>query len=130
MSKPGEMVQLLRDDYEQTLEEYRLLRNKFLIAVPGMNLDRERDLYNLWKSDLHLNSIIDSAKPAPSVDPGALREAIGRVVDGIPACVDGNFIIDHCDSEGEFIGSETVDPVAIISSIHGALRAALGKEGA
>jgi hypothetical protein len=58
------MVQLLRDDYEQTLEEYRLLRNKFLKAVPGMNLDRERDLYNLWISDLHLNSIIDAARAA------------------------------------------------------------------
>ena len=80
MSKPGEMVQLLRDDYEQTLEEYRLLRNKFLIAVPGMNLDRERDLYNLWKSDLHLNSIIDSAKPAPSPEPGAFREALEKII--------------------------------------------------
>jgi hypothetical protein len=62
MSKPGEMVQLLRDNYEEQLEEYRLLRNKFLVAVPGVNLDKERDLYALWKSDLHLNSIIDAER--------------------------------------------------------------------
>jgi hypothetical protein len=65
MSKPGEMVQLLRDDYEQILEEYRLLRNKFLIAVPGMNLDRERDLHRLWVSDLYLSSIIDAERATP-----------------------------------------------------------------
>jgi hypothetical protein len=49
MSKPGEMVQILREDYENILEQYRLLRNKFLIAVPGMNLDKERDFYNFWR---------------------------------------------------------------------------------
>jgi hypothetical protein len=59
------MVQLLRDNYEEQLEAYRLLRNKFLIAVPGMNLDRELDLYKLWKSDLCLNSIIDAEHTAP-----------------------------------------------------------------
>ena len=70
MSKPGEMVQILREDYENILEQYRLLRNKFLIAVPGMNLDKERDFYNFWKSDLNLSSIIDSyRKPTPSAEP-------------------------------------------------------------
>jgi hypothetical protein len=69
MSKPGEMVQLLREDYEETLEAYRLLRNKFLKAVPGMNLDKEKLLHEHWVADLHLNSIIDfdrksSPKPA------------------------------------------------------------------
>ena len=70
MSKPGEMVQILREDYENILEQYRLLRNKFLIAVPGMNLDKERDFYNFWKSDLNLASMIDSyRKPTPSAEP-------------------------------------------------------------
>ncbi len=59
MSKPGEMVQLLRELYEEQLEAYRLLRNKFLVAVPGMNLDKEKLMYEHWKADLHLNSIID-----------------------------------------------------------------------
>ena len=58
MSKPGEMVQILRESYEEQLEAYRLLRNKFLIAVPGMDLDKEKQLYDQWKLDLHLNSII------------------------------------------------------------------------
>jgi hypothetical protein len=62
VSKPGDMVQILRENYEEQLEAYRLLRNKFLIAVPGMNLDKEKQLYEIWKSDLHLNSIIDSER--------------------------------------------------------------------
>ena len=81
MSKPGEMVQILREDYENILEQYRLLRNKFLIAVPGMNLDKERDFYNFWKSDLNLSSIIDSyRKPTPTV-PGPRKENARKVFD-------------------------------------------------
>ena len=75
MSKPGAMVQLLREDYEEQLEAYRLLRNKFLVAVPGMNLDKEKLMYEHWKTDLHLNSIIDferKAKDDGKPEPGDL----------------------------------------------------------
>ena len=65
MSKPGEMVQILREDYEEQLEAYRILRNKFLIAVPGMDLDKEKQLYDQWKLDLHLNSIISFDRALP-----------------------------------------------------------------
>ena len=65
MSKPGEMVQILREAYEEQLEAYRLLRNKFLIAVPGMDLDKEKQLYDQWKLDLHLNSIISFDRALP-----------------------------------------------------------------
>ena len=66
MSKPGEMVQILREDYEEQLEAYRILRNKFLIAVPGMDLDKEKQLYDQWKLDLHLNSIISFDRAIPT----------------------------------------------------------------
>ena len=65
MGKPGEMVQILREAYEEQLEAYRLLRNKFLIAVPGMDLDKEKQLYDQWKLDLHLNSIISFDRALP-----------------------------------------------------------------
>jgi hypothetical protein len=75
MSKPGEMVQLLREDYEDTLEAYRLLRNKFLKAVPGMDLDKEELLYKHWVTDLHLNSITDfDRKREVSVQPAQSKE--------------------------------------------------------
>ena len=66
MGKPGEMVQILREDYEEQLEAYRILRNKFLIAVPGMDLDKEKQLYDQWKLDLHLNSIISFDRAIPT----------------------------------------------------------------
>lgn len=66
MSKPGEMIQILRENYEEQLEAYRLLRNKFLMAVPGMNLDKEKQLYDQWKLDLNLNSIISFDRAIPT----------------------------------------------------------------
>ena len=76
MGKPGEMVQILREDHEEQLEAYRILRNKFLIAVPGMNLDKEKQLYDQWKLDLHLNSIIsfDRALPPRAEDVRDVRD--------------------------------------------------------
>lgn len=77
MSKPGEMVQILREAYEEQLEAYRLLRNKFLIAVPGMDLDKEKQLYDQWKLDLHLNSIISFDRALPP-DPRTCETCVGK----------------------------------------------------
>ena len=85
MSKPGEMIQILRENYEEQLEAYRLLRNKFLIAVPGMDLDKEKQLYDQWKLDLHLNSIISfDRSPQRSADVETVREALDSLRGWIP----------------------------------------------
>ena len=80
MSKPGEMVQILREAYEEQLEAYRLLRNKFLIAVPGMDLDKEKQLYDQWKLDLHLNSIISFDRALPP-EPRTCETCGGKLTD-------------------------------------------------
>lgn len=90
MGKPGEMVQILREDYEEQLEAYRLLRNKFLIAVPGMDLDKEKQLYDQWKLDLHLNSIISFDRALPP-EP-RIQVSKYKFIDAGPGGVDGYMV--------------------------------------
>ena len=48
---------------------------------------------------------------------------VRNIINRIPAIVNGEMIIDHYDIEGEFVGSESVDPLAVLGSVVGALEA-------
>ena len=48
---------------------------------------------------------------------------VRNILNRIPASVNGEMIIDHYDIEGEFIGSESVDTLAVLGSVVGALEA-------
>jgi len=46
-----------------------------------------------------------------------LREALVKIQDSIPACMNGDFIIEHFDGEGNYCGTEQVNPVYIVGGI-------------
>ena len=48
---------------------------------------------------------------------------VRNILNRIPAIVNGEMIIDHYDIEGEFVGSESVDTLAVLGSVVGALEA-------
>lgn len=59
-----------------------------------------------------------------------LRQALERIVDGVPASEPGGgLFIEHRDENGEYIGSEQVDPIAVISCIVGIAASALAARG-
>lgn len=68
----------------------------------------------------------ESAAQAARERIAELEDALRRILDGIPACgSDGSLYIEHFDGEGNSTGTEYVDPLAVIQSIHGIAQAAI-----
>ncbi|MFA5899416.1 MAG: hypothetical protein WC829_09930 [Hyphomicrobium sp.] len=45
-------------------------------------------------------------------------EALNRINDSVPAIQDGGgFVVDHRDADGEYIGSENIDPMWVIQEM-------------
>ena len=77
-----------------------------------------------------LPSLLADAAAAESLESEnrGLREALERIIDGVPASEPGGgLFVEHRDENGEYIGSEQVDPIAVISCIVGIARTALSR---
>lgn len=54
-----------------------------------------------------------------------LIESLTRIRDGVPAHHEGSLIIEHYDGDGNFTGTESVDPISVIQSMVGIADAAI-----
>lgn len=64
----------------------------------------------------------------PAADMQELVEALQRIVNEVPAgdgC--GGFFIEHCDQDGNYIGTESVNPFDVALSLHSIAQEALAK---
>jgi hypothetical protein len=50
-----------------------------------------------------------------------------NIVAKIPACSNGEMFVEHHDGDGNYLGSESVDPLGVIGSIDGRIRALIAK---
>lgn len=58
-----------------------------------------------------------------------LSEALTRVIRAVPALVaGGGFVVDHHSPDGEYLGSENIDPALIIQEMATVAMNALAKE--
>ena len=59
-----------------------------------------------------------------------LVEAFEKQLRSIPALQDGGgFVIDHCDCNGEYIGSQNIDPLHVVQELCSIANAALKLAG-
>jgi hypothetical protein len=54
--------------------------------------------------------------------------AFNRIIDGVPACNEGGLYVEHFDEVGNPVGTEQVDPMAVISCIVGCATSALSSD--
>ena len=50
---------------------------------------------------------------------GRCRVALDRIITGVPAVADGGCFVEHHDENGNYVGTEQVDPLAVISCMVG-----------
>lgn len=58
-----------------------------------------------------------------------LVAALKRIVDIPPAFIDGQFIVEHHDMDGVFLGAQPIDPVAVVQEMQSVAYGAIAKYG-
>ncbi|MDP1931951.1 MAG: hypothetical protein Q8L60_10890 [Gammaproteobacteria bacterium] len=93
----------LRDEFEKWLKDNDAPDDNFMFSdlVKGC----------MWET-------YQAAHTAQQKRVEELEDALITVINCVPACVDGTLVVEHYGSEGEYLGSEHIDPLSVIQAMH------------
>jgi hypothetical protein len=81
-----------------------------------------------WKSEECEKEVLILERHALKAQNERLREALKRIVSCVPAMHEGSLIYEHYTPDGEYAGTQLVDPLSVVQEMDHIAHEALAKE--